>query len=538
MNSQSTDTFPVVILGAGLAGLTAALTLTEAGVPALVLEADQRWPGGRLAGGDDDTLTHGGQTWRFASEHGVHAVWGGYTNLRALLDRLGVPLRASSGELWINRWNRDVRSLEAGKAVRDRWLPAPFHYLNLLFNPRVWRTITPLDFLSLPGYLFSMAWASGFDPLGEADALDGLTMDDFFRGWTPNLRATFTGVGVNLLAAPAETISLSALIAALRFYTILRRDLWTPHFFPDNPGRSVIQPLIDRITAGGGQVRLGVTAVGLEKVEDGWRITVEDAVSGLRSVYAEQVILALHAPGAQRLLTTSEATAPAAAGLKFPGAVRNLTVRLWFSASPKAEPPGGMLTGHFEADNFFWLHRLYPDFETWHQTTGGSAVELHFYTGGRLIEAPDSHLIITAAHEISLAYPELKGKFLQGAVRRNSLNHTRFRVPTANSLHVVTPWEGLFACGDWVGWPTPSLWMERACVTGLAAANQVLTGRGLPAVPIADAPTPERGARYLGTVTRGVRRLVTPVVRMMRARRYASKAGSVSQKTDPPSGGQ
>jgi phytoene dehydrogenase-like protein len=78
--------FPVVVIGAGLSGLTAALHLAARGVAPLVLEADTEYPGGRLAGGAADVFTHNGKTWSFDGQHGIHALWGGYDNMRAMLD--------------------------------------------------------------------------------------------------------------------------------------------------------------------------------------------------------------------------------------------------------------------------------------------------------------------------------------------------------------------------------------------------------------------------------------------------------------------
>src|SRR5215475_625291 len=148
---DDSSSFPVTIIGGGIAGLTAAAHLAERGIPPLILEADQLYAGGRLSGGAPETFDYNGQTWSFPSEHGIHALWGGYGNMRATLERFtDTQLQASDGEAWINRWRRAVRRVEAGTAVRSRWLPAPFHYLQLLFRPRFWSTITPLDFLSLP----------------------------------------------------------------------------------------------------------------------------------------------------------------------------------------------------------------------------------------------------------------------------------------------------------------------------------------------------------------------------------------------------
>lgn len=515
------DHFPVVIIGAGLAGLTAAAHLAERGITPLVLEADQLWAGGRLSGGERESFTHDGRDWCFPSEHGIHALWGGYGNMRATLQRFtSTTVVPSDGEIWINRWGRDVRAVEAGQAVRSRWLPAPFHYLQLLFRPRFWRTITPLDFLSLPGFLLSILLTTGFDPIMEGVALDGLMLREYFRGWTPNLRATFTGLATNLLAAPEDTISLTAFIAAVRFYTMLRRDTWHPHYLPDDAHTALIQPLIDAITLRGGQIVHGATAQRLARCGDSWRITVEDqSRRGLRSLTAAHVILATNAPAAKRLLLASADTAREAEALIFPDAVRTTTVRLWFARSPNGKTSGGMFTGDFHFDNFFWLHQLQPDFRAWHATTGGSAIELHLYGTDPQVDETDQVMLIRAVDEVQRAFPELRGSFVHHAIRRNSKTHTIFRVPTKDSLHVETPWAHLFACGDWIGCPTPSLWMERACTTGIAAANVVIRAHGGDPFALIEPPKPERPARMLGGLVRGGRRIFSPPLRALRRAR-------------------
>src|SRR5688500_7808334 len=108
--TSSNDRFPVLVIGAGLAGLTAAVYLADRGVPPLVLEADSEYAGGRLQGGAPDIFEYAGRSWSFDSEHGMHALWGDYDNMRALLKRF-VPLHLiiSPGEEWIHRWGRDVR---------------------------------------------------------------------------------------------------------------------------------------------------------------------------------------------------------------------------------------------------------------------------------------------------------------------------------------------------------------------------------------------------------------------------------------------
>lgn len=519
---QTSDRFAVVIIGAGLAGLVAAAHLSERGIPVIVLEASSLWAGGRLCGGDNDQFEYGDRLWSFKPDHGVHAVWGNYVNFREMLKRFtSVELHPSQGEEWINRWGRAVRVFEAGSAVRSRWFPAPFHYLQLLFRPRFWLTINPLDFLSLPGVLFSILWTVGFDPFREKRALDGLMLSDFFRGWTPNLRATFTGLATNLLAAPEEKITLAGFTAALRFYTMLRKDAWTVEYFPGNSDDALIQPLIDFIEHNGGRMVYGATAVRLEPNAAQWRVVFEDdSKRGQRSLYTDQVIMALHAPGARRLLDESPALKAVAGQLRFPSALRTSVVRLWFSKQPRTGASGGMCTGDFQIDNFFWLHQLYGEFAEW-KAQGGSAVEVHIYGSEKLLDQPDQNLLILAINEIQHAFPELRGSFVHGVVRRNSRIHTQLRVPTKDSLWLETPWPGLLACGDWIGYDTPSLWMERSTVTGIAAANVVLRAQGLEPYPILKPRSPELLVRGLALLTRAVRWIVSPLIYILRQRRRA-----------------
>ncbi|MCA9915879.1 MAG: NAD(P)-binding protein, partial [Anaerolineae bacterium] len=119
VTQQDDNQFPVIIIGAGLAGLAAAAHLAERGLPPLLIEADALWPGGRLSGEEPTRIEHEGRTWEFRGDHGVHALWGGYANMRALLERFtDSQLQPSIGEEWINRWGRRVTMIEAGNAIR------------------------------------------------------------------------------------------------------------------------------------------------------------------------------------------------------------------------------------------------------------------------------------------------------------------------------------------------------------------------------------------------------------------------------------
>ncbi len=520
--TSSDDLWPAVVIGGGLAGLTAGLHLAERDVPPLVLERATEWAGGCLSGGPMDTFEHGGRTWSFKSEHSAHALWGGYDNMRQMLEgMLGITLRESEGEEWINRWGSRVAYVEAGTMVRRAWIPAPFHYVNLLLRPRFWSTVVLWDILSLPGLITSFLLSAGFDPIMEETELPGLTIEDYFRFWTPNLRATFRGLGHSLLAAPSESISLAGFIAAIRYYTLLRRDTWRLSYLPGNSDDCLIRPMIERINANG-QVLLGARVTGLRRAGDAWAVTFDDAkLGGEREVMAESVIFAAEPQSVQAILSRSPDCADLAAQIEFPRSIECAVARMWFDTQPPdyaSRAPGGMFTGDFAVDNFFWLDRLHHEFAEWGRA-GGCCIETHFYSPPEVFEQSDAMLLATATTEVQRAFPALRGHFAYGAIRRNGLSMTEFRVPTARSLHVETPWPGVFACGDWVGYPHPSLWMERSTVTGIASANAVLVRHGRDPWPIIPARTPEPLARWMGSLVRAGRRLFAPLVRRRRRKR-------------------
>src|SRR5438045_3226790 len=155
----------VIVVGGGLAGLTAALNLAERGLSVQVLEADPLYLGGRLRGGSAVTLEQAGKVWSFPGEHGIHGVWGQYHNLRAIMDREHIDpgFVPAHKEAWIHRQRSGkVQWSEGGSALRASWIPAPFHYLGLFVRPRFLQMLTLRDLASMFRLLSSLLLAIAF----------------------------------------------------------------------------------------------------------------------------------------------------------------------------------------------------------------------------------------------------------------------------------------------------------------------------------------------------------------------------------------
>ena len=503
---------PVVVVGAGIGGLSAAVHLAHRGVAPLVLEANTKWLGGRVSSGEPAEFMHNGQAWSFPSEHGIHALWGGYANFRSMLYRFvpdaSLHPRPSAGETWIHREGDAVTHTEIGATIREGVFPAPFHTLNLLVSPRFWGTISPLDALSIPGVLYSILWATGLDPIREQSRLDRFSVDEFYRLWTPNIEATIRGLTRNMLAAPDEAITLDGVLSALRFYTLLRRDTWYPYFFPCNIQSALIDPLAQTIQQNGGRFWYGHKLLRLVPLADGrWELVIQRADENICSISTDAVVLALSPRGCSRVIESSFVLNDYAnISTTFPDEVGNAVVRLWFDRQVD-DLPAGMLTGDFLADNYFWLTDLQSEFAGWAQQ-GGSALELHLYANVETLRQPDALLLGLCVEDVYRAFPALQSHLVHATIRRNSKTHTAFRVPTAHTLGVQTPWSGIYAVGDWVRHPTPSMWMERAVTTGISAANEILSQHGKHSYVVLDPPPPEPLAQFTAQAVRWVRHQV------------------------------
>ena len=509
------DQSDVLIIGAGLAGLTAALHLAERGLKPIVLEANPQYVGGRVAGNTTVEFEQCGQVWRFRGEHGVHGIWSPYRNLQAMLTRhnLRPTFIPAQEENWIYRYsNGRVKMAAVGSALRNSWIPAPLHYLALFIRPRFLQMLDIRDALSLIEVWYSLLLALGVDPLREDQPLEDQWLSDLTRHWSPALRAFMIGLIRNGLSAHPEEIPLSGFIAFMRFYTLLRRDTWAFSYLPADGGTSLVEPLAQRLRELGGVIELGAKVDRLERSGDRW-IAVGGSIGS--SPAARSLILATDAPNTRSILCASEATSPIANDLYFPRGMPTAILRFWYDRLPDNSVEAGIFSGEVVIDNYFWLHRLQDQYLRWSKATGGSAIEVHIYGPPELLAESDALLLTRAAADVQAAFPELRGHLIQQVMQRNDATHTLFGLGRADQhLGIVTPWPNLFCCGDWVRHPSPAFFLERACVTGIAAANAVLQSRALNPWPLLGYAQPEWPARLIEKLMRAGRRTLRKTRRL------------------------
>jgi isorenieratene synthase len=465
----------VIIIGGGMAGLSAALHLAERGLKPLILEADEKFIGGRLAGGE--TIQVGGYSFRL--EHGVHGIWSQYRNLQAMLARhnLRPVFVPAQEENWIYKVGTFIRTAPVGSAIRRSFIPPPFHYLQLFLRGKFIWMLDWSDWLSLFNVWSGLIMAVGIDPFGENQPMEGMTLGDLTKKWAPAFKALFLGLARNGLSSHPDEVSISGFIGFLRFYTLLRRDAWMFSYLPNDGGTSLCEPLSARAMQLGGRVRLGSRVKRIAREGESWRVEWETA-EGEESALGREIILATDPNNAKKILGAS--FGESIDELFFPRALSNAVIRLWFDAKPKKSAEAGIFTGDFTLHNYFWLDRMYDPYRRWARETNGSAIEVHVYGPPEVLAQPDATLLTHAISDVQQAFPELRGHRIGQHLQRNPETHTLPQVgPKEKYLGTVTPWTNLFCAGDWVRHPAPAFFLERACLTGIESANAILESRGM-----------------------------------------------------------
>jgi squalene-associated FAD-dependent desaturase len=273
-----TDATSVAVIGGGLAGITAALRLADAGCRVTLFEARPRLGG----------LTHSFRRGELDVDNGQHVFLRCCTAYRALLDRLGVadqvrlqdrldiPVRTP--------WGRDAR-------LRRNGLPAPLHLGGSLLR---YGLLSPVQRLRFVRAALALRRLDRTDP-----AVDARSFGAWLREHGQDARtvdALWNLVGLATLNAGPEQASLS--LAAMVFQVGLLNDAaaadigWAAVPLQRLHGQAAVAQL-DAI---GADVRTGTRVEALQPKGSRWLVSAR-----AEETMVDRVVLAVPPPAAQAL---------------------------------------------------------------------------------------------------------------------------------------------------------------------------------------------------------------------------------------------
>lgn len=272
----------VIVVGGGLAGVTAALRCRDAGFAVTVLEARPRLGGATYSFGRGELTVDTGQ----------HVFLRCYSAYAALLRRLGVldgvrvqprfrvPVVAPGGRGWLLRRNR---------------LPAPAHLLPALWGHQA---------LTLTERATALRTALALRRLDPDDpALDETSFGEWLRARGEPERAVRVLWGLLVVAAlNAEPQHVSLAMAAKVFRTgVLDTTTGGDIGIPQRPlGDLHDLPARRALTAAGVTLRLGAKALAVRQEDNGLRVTVQGRSE--EELGAESVVVAVPHAAATKLL--------------------------------------------------------------------------------------------------------------------------------------------------------------------------------------------------------------------------------------------
>ncbi|WP_308258965.1 FAD-dependent oxidoreductase [Pseudonocardia sp. H11422] len=469
-----------VVVGAGVAGVSAATVLAERGAAVTLLEAAPTL-GGRL-GAWPHTLPDGTEQ---VVGHGFHAFFRHYYTWRAVLRRIDPELsflRPVGGYPVISRnWPaEDLTGLPAAPPLNLVALFARSPSLGL-------RDLAGAD-ASLGTELLS------YDRERTTAAFDAMTAGEFLAGLGLSDRAQamlFEAFARSFFCNP-DRLSAGELVAMFHYYF-----LGNPEGIGfDAPGTDYLTGIWDPFTRylrrHGATVRTGTACESLVPADGhGWRLALSDG-SELRT---RHVVLALDPGALQRLFAASPDAAAAAPRLAAQSRALQVAppfavTRLWLGTDVGAERPTfSAVSREPTLDSITIYSRLERPSAQWAARTGGSIVELHSYS----CDAPDAGTATARMRaELAALWPETTRAPVVHLQQRLEATAPAFPPGGAGRRPGVrTDARGVRVAGDFVELPYLCGLMERAAMSGVLAANDVLAEVG--AGPEEIRGVPQRG---------------------------------------------
>jgi carotenoid phi-ring synthase / carotenoid chi-ring synthase len=504
------ETHAVVVVGGGIAGLTAAVSLAERGASVLLLEKDRASLGGRVGSSSSVSFSYQGQKWRFENAHAVHGLWPQYQNLFHFIERHGLAacLADASDPSFVFDRVGAVRGSTVYPGEKHVLFLQPLHHVLQLRNRQLYRLIGKDEIPRLLNLGWHLLQAVHFDPNSEAhrQKYDVRAVTDFMTGIPSFHRDLLRSLTRSVFFSEPEAVSLWAFLVALRMRAFPHRRTRRLSLCTGNFVERVFDPLLPVIESAGGRVVQGIRVDRVRRSADGsWSLDwVRDDGEGPSpwgfsrkkgTLRARAVILATDVVNAGRLAARSPDLGRVYGDfVSFQGRPAS-SIRIWYARCPNdTETESGVFSGQTLADTYCWLHRFDDAFVRWRRATGGGAVECQVCAPDWKHAIDDQETIRRVKQDIERAFPEVANSAVNTTITRHPATHTNFPVGSAVTFPKVrTPHPSLALAGDWIDGGFPALYMERACQTGVVAANAILDLLDLEPWPVLEpAPSPIR----------------------------------------------
>ena len=438
----------VVVIGGGLAGISAGCALAEAGYRVELFER-RPYLGGRASSYE---LPGTGEV----VDNCQHVLLGCCTNLIDFYRRLGVQDQI--------RWYDEITFLLPGgrsSVLRPSALPAPLHAGPSFLTSSV------LDFKD------KLAISRGL--LALMPSLPGDNGENF-QSWL--LRHGQTKQAIDRFWAPVLISALNDDLdrVSVRYAALVFRDSFLKSAeagslgVPAVPLSQLYGQAASYIEARGGQVHLRASVDSIQADAAGIRVC-----AGGEELLADYVILATPFNRVERLLPDTPEMRPLReeAGHFVSSPITG--IHLWFDREITPLEHAVLLERTVQ-----WMFQKSKILNTRRKSgETGSYLELVVSSSKVLVDKPRNEIIDLAMGQLAEFFPGVRNATLKKATVIKEVNATFSPAPGNDKFRPphTSPWPSLFLAGDWTatGWPST---MEGAVRSGYGAAQALAATRG------------------------------------------------------------
>lgn len=447
-----------VVVGAGLAGLTAAVDLADAGAEVLVLEKRH------VAGGKVSSWTEGG----YPVESGLHIFFGCYRELLGMMKRVGAYRNVNWKEHTI------CVAQPGGKVSRFHFpnVPAPFNGI-LAFTRNdllTWREkLTNVRALIRP-------WLTPLDKVARWD-------DRTFAQWHRDfgiaegvLTKWWNPIALSMGFLEAEEISARPMATVFHHFSRHARASRVG-FLDGPPGERLHLPFVEYIEARGGEVRCDSKVDRLELNWQGGKPTV----SGVRlasgePLEADAVVLAAPLNSARRIVPKVLRQHPYFANLWRLKSVPVMNAQVWFDRYV-SDVDNLFFTAHAPFSVFADLAVTSPLYDR----TGGSLVSMSVAPAQKLWHLEDAEIVRECVRALGELWPRARRAGVAHSTVVRIPSSIYRETPGSDALRPTqrTPVRNLALAGDYTRQDYMAS-MEGAVRSGHRAAKVLISGLELP----------------------------------------------------------
>ncbi|GAB4393263.1 MAG: NAD(P)/FAD-dependent oxidoreductase [Gammaproteobacteria bacterium] len=461
----------VAVVGAGLAGMTAAVYLADRGFNVTVIEAND-YLGGKL--GSWPVEFEDG--FKANVEHGYHGFFKQYYNSLAWLSKINADKFLEPVSDYLIMFP-DQEPLSLGD-----YDPTPLINLLKMRKKKLYTFKEAIFSMSNKNLLAMLQY--------ERDKIyqkfDDIPFNQFVTDSKVNKRmeAFFYAI-TRTFFATKKVMSTAVMLKSFHFY-LMSNNCGLIYSHPnDDYSKTVWQPATDYLTQRNAKILLNNPVNKLEYVDDKYSIdgSLFDYVvlavdtKGLRSIAANSQFIQDQYPTLANKIQNQKS------------GERYAVLRIWIDKDVRSNIPIFIGIDAVKIlDAIVIHHRTEQESRLWTEKNGGGVYELHTYSIPD--DFPEESIKQQLLAEFEFYFPEVKGYTIKYEYLQIHNNFTAFHTGLYKyALETTCEMPNVFFAGDWVNLPIPAMLMEGAISSGLFACNAILEKEQVETVPIYTVPT-------------------------------------------------